>query len=89
MTGWKEEAFLIHDLQSHDIKTRFKKFPHSNPLIINKHVKTMVKWNKKVAGKVKNELVFYLTNCSYYIAVSLQVTCFITISRRTDIGSCI
>jgi hypothetical protein len=85
----EEEAVLIGDLQSHGIKTWFKKFPHSNPPVLNKCVKTKIKWNKKVAGKVTNELVFYLTNCSYNISVSLHVTCFISISRWTDIGSCI
>jgi len=60
ITGWKEEAVLKGTLQSHDIKTQFQKFPHSNPLALNKHcVKTIVNWNKKVAGKVRNELVFY------------------------------
>jgi hypothetical protein len=29
MIGWKEEAVLIGDLQSYDIKTWFQKFPHS------------------------------------------------------------
>jgi len=86
MIGWKEEASLIGDLQSHDIKTWFQKFPHSNPLVLNKHVKTKVTWHKKVAGKETNELVFYLTKCSYNISVSLLGTCFISIRHCTDNG---
>jgi hypothetical protein len=89
MNVWKEEAVLIGDPQSHDIKTWFQKFPHSNHLILNKHVKTKVTWHKKDAGKVINELVFYLTNCSCNISVPLHGTCFISISRWTDTGSCI
>jgi len=90
ITGWKEEAVLKGALHSHDIKTWFKKFPHSNPLALNKHcVKTTVNWNKNVAGKITNELVFYLTNCSCNTSVSLHVTCFISISHWTDIRSCI
>jgi hypothetical protein len=49
----------------------------------------MVTWHKKVAGKVTNVLVFYLTNCSYNISMSLHGACFISIRRWTDTGLCI
>jgi hypothetical protein len=65
------------------------KIPTLNPLVLNKRVKTLVTWHKKVAGKVTNELVFYPTNCSYNISVSLHGTYFISIGHWTDIGSCI
>jgi hypothetical protein len=85
---WKEEAVLIGNLQSHKIKPLFQKIPQSNPLILNKYcVKTKVKWNKTVAGKVTNELVFFLINCSYNISVSHACDMFHTISHWTDIGS--